>query len=607
MIHSINNRLLPLLTLAFIFSLTSAVIYGQGNEVLIKNAQAAIERKDFDSALKSITQVLARQPANADALTERARVNFFKGNDREAIADADRALAANPSAAAAYVVRGAAKRRLRIAPDDVLRDLNRALELEPANSKAWYNRGMLYWDAGKTDGALTDLNRAIELTPNVADFYYSRGSLYQSLKNYLRATEDFSKTIELAPSYGNAYANRAESYYDQIASTSRNINDPQIALARADAEKALSLDARNWQALKIRALIRYYTADKAGALTDFIASYKANSSRPETVNWLLDDRNWRDTPAALQTELLKTQAEIFNARLAIEKTEFEKDYSSSESYSRLYDAYRVPEKVTKANPGVFEIRDYFKALRAKQPQNLCLILRERHSYNDNASNYETYNNIFVQALTRTIEKKDSRCAAEMAMGIARYNFSQIEASSGQEIGIKRNNAAKWAARANELVPGYADNFLQSFAKTVSEKNAESTARSGQGSNNTGGGRSPGGQPTGSAEENALILEYNRLTKLIPDLERQQRGLEKKVANYVSADGAARIFMYRGVYNSCNSVIDSHQAFIGSLENLRKRAAGKSSAVVSQIDSQIRSVKTSVEKLVRIRKELPIGQ
>lgn len=108
-------------------------------------------------------------------------------------------------------------------------------------------------------------------------------------------------------------------------------------------------------------------------------------------------------------------------------------------------------------------------------------------------------------------------------------------------------------------------------------------------------------------ENALIAEYNNLVRRIPDLERQQRGLERRVAEYMSAPGAARIFMYRSLYNSCTSVIDSHQAFIKSLEKLRDRAAGKSPAVVSQIDSQIRSVKSSVDKLFRIRNGLPIGQ
>lgn len=641
-----KNKIFSLLILSLIFWSAGTMICGQTVEVLIKNAEAAIERADYETALKIISRVLAKQPASADALTQRARVNFFKGNDREAVADADRALAANPSSAADYVVRGAAKRKLRIAPDDVLRDLNRAIEIEPKNSKAWFNRGMLFWDVGKTDNALADLNRAIELAPNTADYYYSRGSLYQSLKNSSRAIEDFSKNIELAPNNADGYANRAGNYFDEVAGTSKDINDLRIASARADTEKALNLDAKNWNALKIRALIKYYLKDNAGALTDFIASYKINPNRPETVNWLVNDQNWRAAPADLQAELLKTQSEIYGVRLAKVKAEFEKDYTSVESYDRLYDAFRIPEKVKKTNPAAFEIREYFKAMLVKEPQNICLILWERHTYNDRDSDYLKYNYTFVRALERSFEKKDSRCAAEMAKDISAYHLKYIEQEDGQRYGEKFENALKWAKKSNEFVPGYARNTLRiigesikrktekdinmlveraennearrRYANDYEEKRQKLIAAGAEGitsinvsniyaSSSGYDGAQTSVNQTKSAEENALISEYNSLIGRISDLERQQRGLERKVADYMNAAAVARIFMYRNLYNSCNNIIDSHQAFITSLEKLRSRAADKSPAVVSQIDRQVSSVKSTVDKLFRIRREIPIGQ
>lgn len=111
-----------------------------------------------------------------------------------------------------------------------------------------------------------------------------------------------------------------------------------------------------------------------------------------------------------------------------------------------------------------------------------------------------------------------------------------------------------------------------------------------------------------SDENALIAEYNRLVSgNLSNLESQQRSVERKVSDYLNAGAAARVFMYRGVYNSINGVINNHQTFIASLEKLRNRASGKSPEVVSKIDSQISSVKSAVDKLVRIRTELPIGQ
>ncbi len=103
-----------------------------------------------------------------------------------------------------------------------------------------------------------------------------------------------------------------------------------------------------------------------------------------------------------------------------------------------------------------------------------------------------------------------------------------------------------------------------------------------------------------SQENALIAEYNNLTRRIPELERQQRGLERRVADYMNAQPAARVFLHRGLYEACTNIINNHEAFRTSLENLRKKAAGKSPQVVSQIESQIRSVQSAVNKLIKIR-------
>ena len=108
----------------------------------------------------------------------------------------------------------------------------------------------------------------------------------------------------------------------------------------------------------------------------------------------------------------------------------------------------------------------------------------------------------------------------------------------------------------------------------------------------------------NSEENALISEYNRLVSAnVSNLERQQRNLERKIADYMNYQVAARVFMHRGLYDSCTSVINNHETFRSSLENLRKRAVGKSPAVVSQIDGQIQVVKSAVDKLSKIRSGL----
>jgi Flp pilus assembly protein TadD len=54
-------------------------------------------------------------------------------------------------------------------------DYTRALDVEPANSFAYYNRGITRDRMGDFMGAVEDFTQAIALDPQNADFYHNRG------------------------------------------------------------------------------------------------------------------------------------------------------------------------------------------------------------------------------------------------------------------------------------------------------------------------------------------------------------------------------------------------------------------------------------------------
>src|SRR5258708_31861676 len=58
------------------------------------------------------------------------------------------------------------------------------------------------------DKALADLNRAIELDPADALDIASRGETYRRMERYEEALADFSRAIELNPGYTSAIASR---------------------------------------------------------------------------------------------------------------------------------------------------------------------------------------------------------------------------------------------------------------------------------------------------------------------------------------------------------------------------------------------------------------
>ncbi|HBE60500.1 MAG TPA: hypothetical protein DDW56_24175, partial [Cyanobacteria bacterium UBA11366] len=60
--------------------------------------------------------------------------------------------------------------------EGAISDYNRAIEINPNYTFAYYNRGITRSRQGDKKGAIADFDRAIELEPNYAPVYLSRGN-----------------------------------------------------------------------------------------------------------------------------------------------------------------------------------------------------------------------------------------------------------------------------------------------------------------------------------------------------------------------------------------------------------------------------------------------
>jgi len=76
-------------------------------------------------------------------------------------------------------------------------DFNKAIELEPKNSKVYCNRGNTKGDLKDFRGAILDYDTAIELDPNNGKAYYNRAIAYRELDEKETACIDYSKAGEL--------------------------------------------------------------------------------------------------------------------------------------------------------------------------------------------------------------------------------------------------------------------------------------------------------------------------------------------------------------------------------------------------------------------------
>ncbi len=90
----------------------------------------------------------------------------------------------------------------------------RAIEIDPNNARAYYNRAIAFEMLGDPFNALEDYTKAIEIKPNYAEAYNNRGCLRMRERDYEEAIEDFTIAILIKPDYALAFDNRGRSWME---------------------------------------------------------------------------------------------------------------------------------------------------------------------------------------------------------------------------------------------------------------------------------------------------------------------------------------------------------------------------------------------------------
>jgi tetratricopeptide (TPR) repeat protein len=88
-------------------------------------------------------------------------------------------------------------------------DYNTALELEPENFIAHYNRGLLRANVGENNLAIEDFNFIISIDPDDMMAIFNRGTLLEETGDYKGAIQDYSTVIKEYPKFLLGYQKRA--------------------------------------------------------------------------------------------------------------------------------------------------------------------------------------------------------------------------------------------------------------------------------------------------------------------------------------------------------------------------------------------------------------
>ena len=194
-------------------------------EIVLENHDVQLEQRQIDRLFADIglrTQNLSDNPGNADCLLLARAIDFALLQDfTNAEQDLDNAVSVNPDNWAVWFCRSQVRARsiqIRRAEQDmdlqqvnslirenisdpgyqfVIRDLTRAIELEPSFAFAYYNRGTFYAMTNDLHAAIVDLDKAIELDETLAEAWYNRGLVLVLLDRMDEAFSDLSRAGEL--------------------------------------------------------------------------------------------------------------------------------------------------------------------------------------------------------------------------------------------------------------------------------------------------------------------------------------------------------------------------------------------------------------------------
>ena len=83
---------------------------------------------------------------------------------------------------------------------------DQAIKLQPDYSKAYYQRGFMYFKLEIQDKALDDFQKTVELDPQNEQAFFMMGSIYESYKEKQKARKCYEKAVSINPNWHEAQA-----------------------------------------------------------------------------------------------------------------------------------------------------------------------------------------------------------------------------------------------------------------------------------------------------------------------------------------------------------------------------------------------------------------
>ena len=158
---------------------------------------------DVDGALLHYKDVLAKNPNDAEALSNLGQILVRQGQADQALAYFNRAIELNPDRWAYVFNRGRANAVLERWAECIA-DYRRAQQLFPSDYATTFNLAQALHKSGDDDGAVKEYQKAIDLAPDDPSFRMALGISLERLNRKAEAAAAYGEALKLDPTAPDA-------------------------------------------------------------------------------------------------------------------------------------------------------------------------------------------------------------------------------------------------------------------------------------------------------------------------------------------------------------------------------------------------------------------
>lgn len=185
---------------------------GQGSPNHLQKRWQPKQKKSVNSTHQGRSVLRLNLEEQETILRQQALVEAQHGNHAEAIAIFSELIDRNPDNANHYSNRGLVYFQSGAAAAAIA-DYNRAIELNPRLDSAYNNRANYYAAQGQFLEAILDYDVALDLNPANVRAWINQGITFRDLEMYERAIESFDLALCLCKLEGHVYAERGRTYH----------------------------------------------------------------------------------------------------------------------------------------------------------------------------------------------------------------------------------------------------------------------------------------------------------------------------------------------------------------------------------------------------------